>query len=146
MLPSSLRRGGCVAAGVVCSSLRLQQRVGAPDVLLGQVAGRLLQLEAVDDRIVARPGEVAGREKFVRLWKQAMSGLAFVGFFASAGPIRVDGATAHGTWYQQEFLHGKDGVRRAITGQYEDDYVKRGGRWYFQRRVYKILHSQETKG
>ncbi len=91
-------------------------------------------------------GEVAGREKFVPLWKQAMSGLAFAGFFASAGPIRVDGSTAHGTWYQQEFLHGKDGVRRAITGQYEDDYVKRAGRWYFQRRVYKILHSQETKG
>jgi ketosteroid isomerase-like protein len=101
-----------------------------------------------EDGIWSLPGmgEVSGREKFVPLWKQAMSGLAFVGFFASAGPLRVEGSTAHGTWYQQEFLHGKDGVRRAITGQYEDDYVKRGGRWYFQRRVYKILHSQETKG
>jgi len=53
----------------------------------------------------------------------------------------VTADTAHATWYQQEFLHQKDGVKRAITGQYEDDYVKRGGRWFFQKRVYKVLNA-----
>ena len=51
---------------------------------------------------------------------------------------------AHATWYQQEFLHQKDGVKRTVTGRYEDDYVKRDGRWYFQKRVYSILASEES--
>jgi ketosteroid isomerase-like protein len=84
-------------------------------------------------------GPVTGRANIVPMWKQAMSAFSFVGFFASAGPIVVTGDAARATWYQQEFLDGKDGTRRVITGQYEDDYVKRGGRWYFQKRVYKIL-------
>ena len=73
-----------------------------------------------------------------------MSAFSFVGFFASAGPIIVDGDKAHGTWYQQEFLHQKDGVKRTVTGQYEDDYVKVDGRWYFQKRDYSVLNSEET--
>ena len=62
----------------------------------------------------------------------------------SAGPIHVDGDTATGTWYQQEFLHGKDGGQRSVTGRYQDDYIKQDGRWYFKRRVYEVLNS-ETK-
>jgi uncharacterized protein (TIGR02246 family) len=87
-------------------------------------------------------GPVSGRATIVGVWKQAMSAFSFVGFFASAGPILVDGDRAHGTWYQQEFLHQKDGARRAITGRYEDDYVKRDGRWYFHKRVYEVLKAE----
>jgi len=84
-------------------------------------------------------GDMVGKANFVPVWQQAMSAFSFVGFFASAGPIIVEGDRAHGTWYQQEFLHQKDGVKRAITGRYEDDYVKVGGRWYFQKRIYSVL-------
>jgi ketosteroid isomerase-like protein len=91
-------------------------------------------------------GDVTGKDKFYPMWQNAMSGFSFVGFFASAGPIVVEGNRAHATWYQQEFLHQKDGVRRTITGRYEDDYVKDGGRWYFQRRVYTILNAEQTEG
>lgn len=87
-------------------------------------------------------GDMVGRANFVPVWQQAMSAFSFVGFFASAGPIVVEGDRAHGTWYQQEFLHQKDGVKRAVTGRYEDDYVKVGGRWYFQKRVYSVLHAE----
>lgn len=87
-------------------------------------------------------GEITGRDNVVNTWKQAMEAFSFVGFFASAGPIVVSGAEAHGTWYQQEFLHQKDGVKRTIVGRYEDDYVKADGRWYFHKRVYSILHAE----
>jgi uncharacterized protein (TIGR02246 family) len=87
-------------------------------------------------------GPVSGRAAIVGVWRQAMSAFSFVGFFASAGPILVDGDRAHATWYQQEFLHQKDGAKRSITGRYEDDYVKRGGRWYFQQRVYEVLKAE----
>jgi ketosteroid isomerase-like protein len=96
-----------------------------------------------DDGVWALPqAEVAGKANIVPMWQQAMSSFSFVGFYASAGPIVVTGDTAHATWYQQEFLHQKDGVKRNMTGQYEDDYVKKGGRWFFKKRVYKILNAE----
>ncbi|NJN52125.1 MAG: nuclear transport factor 2 family protein [Gammaproteobacteria bacterium] len=88
-------------------------------------------------------GAIKSRAAIVGVWKQAMSAFEFVGFFASAGPIIVDGSTASGTWYQQEFLHQKDGVKRRITGRYDDTYVKAGGRWYFASRVYNVLNAAE---
>ena len=72
-----------------------------------------------------------------------MDNFTFSGFFASAGPMTIDGDSAHATWYQQEFLHQKDGVKRSVTGRYEDDYVKVDGRWYFQKRVYEVLNTEE---
>jgi uncharacterized protein (TIGR02246 family) len=89
-------------------------------------------------------GEVAGKAKIVEMWKRAMSAFEFVGFFASAGPLVVKGAAASGTWYQQEFLHQKDGAKRAVTGRYQDEYVKRHGRWYFAKRVYAVLKAETT--
>jgi ketosteroid isomerase-like protein len=96
-----------------------------------------------DDATWSLPGagDISGRANFVPVWEQAMSAFSFVGFFASAGPLVVDGNRARGTWYQQEFLHQKDGEKRAITGRYEDEYVKVDGRWYFQKRVYSILNA-----
>ena len=89
-------------------------------------------------------GDVQGRATILTVWQGAMSAFGYVGFFASAGPIHVDGDTATGTWYQQEFLHGKDGSQRSVTGRYQDGYIKQDGRWYFKRRVYEVLNS-ETK-
>ncbi len=89
-------------------------------------------------------GELTGKDTFYPAWQQAMAGFSFVGFFASAGPIIVEGDTAHGTWYQQEFLHQKEGGKMNITGRYEDDYVKQNGRWFFAKRIYKILHMEQS--
>ena len=73
-----------------------------------------------------------------------MAGFSFVGFFEYAGPINVNGDSATGTWYQQEFLNGKDGSKRKITGKYSDDYIRKNGRWYFQKRIYEILDAEEN--
>lgn len=89
-------------------------------------------------------GDITGRDNILSTWQAAMAGFSFVGFFASAGPITVDGDSAHGTWYQQEFLHPKDGGKLNITGQYEDDYVKVDGRWYFSKRIYNILNMEQS--
>lgn len=83
-------------------------------------------------------GEVQGREAIVQQWLGAMGALKVEGFFASAGVITVDGDRAHATWYQQEFLEREGGVRMAIVGEYTDDYVRTGGRWYFAKRVYAV--------
>lgn len=90
-------------------------------------------------------GPIQGKANFYPVWQQAMSAFSFVGFFASAGPMVVEGNKARATWYQQEFLHQKDGVKRSITGRYEDDYVKVDGRWFFQQRIYQVLNASETR-
>jgi ketosteroid isomerase-like protein len=87
-------------------------------------------------------GPHQGREAIVAAWLEAMSRFSFVGFFASAGPIVVEGDTAHATWYQQEFLHPKEGDKIGITGRYEDDYVKLDGRWYFKQRLYQVMNME----
>ncbi len=99
-----------------------------------------------DDAVWSLPGagDIAGKANFVPVWEQAMAGFSFVGFFASAGPIHVDGDNATGTWYQQEFLHEKEGGKRNITGKYTDTYVKQGGRWLFARRNYEIMNAEES--
>ena len=43
-----------------------------------------------------------------------------------------------------QFLHQKAGGKLNITGQYEDDYVKQDGRWYFKQRIYKILDMAQS--
>ena len=99
-----------------------------------------------DDAVWNLPGagDMVGKATIVGAWQQAMSAFSFVGFFASAGPIVVDGSNATGTWYQQEFLHQKDGGKRTITGKYTDTYVKADGRWFFAKRIYEILDAQES--
>jgi ketosteroid isomerase-like protein len=99
-----------------------------------------------DDATWSLPGvgELTGKDVFFPIWKSSMERFSFVGFFASAGPMTISGDRANATWYQQEFLHEKDGVKRSVTGRYEDDYVKQSGRWYFQKRVYTILNAEES--
>lgn len=89
-------------------------------------------------------GELTGKATFVPVWQAAMANFEFVGFFASAGPIHVDGDQASGIWYQQEFLHQKDGVKRTVTGRYQDAYVRADGRWFFARRDYSVLHAESS--
>jgi uncharacterized protein (TIGR02246 family) len=98
-----------------------------------------------DDAVWSLPGmgEVRGKDKIVAMWQQAMAALVVDGFFASAGPIVVDGDGARATWYQQEFLRRKDGPAELVIGEYQDEYAKAGGRWYFTKRVYGIRTREE---
>ena len=97
-----------------------------------------------EDGVWVLPGTdgLAGRDTIVATWKMAMAQFEFVGFFASPGPIEVNGDTATGTWYQQELLDQKDGTTRHVIGRYSDQYVKLEGRWLFSKRVYEILRDR----
>lgn len=97
-----------------------------------------------DDAHWSVPGlaDATGRAAIVAQWQQAMAAFDCVGFFASAGPLAVDGQQARGTWYQQEFLYFKDGTKRVVIGRYDDEYVKQSGRWYFRRRSYSVLKAE----
>ena len=133
-----------ISAGPIEDRLAIRELVESYNDAVMRFDGEAWAGNWRDDATWSLPGvgDVVGKKKFLPLWEQAMSGFSFVGFFASAGPVTVTGDTAQGIWYQQEFLHQKDGTKRTITGRYEDDYVKVSGRWYFQKRIYEILHSE----
>ncbi|HEU4429410.1 MAG TPA: nuclear transport factor 2 family protein, partial [Myxococcota bacterium] len=138
---------GMVSSGPLEDRLAIRELVESYNDAVMRFDAEAWAANWVDDAVWSLPGvgEVAGREKIVALWKQMMSALSFVGFYASAGPIVVTANAATATWWQQELLHGKDGVRTAIQGRYEDVYSKRSGRWYFAKRVYAVLDRQESK-
>jgi uncharacterized protein (TIGR02246 family) len=98
-----------------------------------------------DDAVWSLPGlgEVQGRDRIVGMWTQAMAALTVDGFFASAGEITVEGDTATGVWYQQEFLRGADGTgERFVIGEYHDSYRRVDGAWRFSARRYSVRFSR----
>lgn len=84
--------------------------------------------------------EVQGRSNVVATWRQAMAQFSFVAFFAFPGGISVTGDSATAIIYTSEVLVGADGKLRRVLGRYDDELVKRNGRWLFVRRSYQILH------
>ncbi len=136
-----------ISSGPIEDRLAIRELVESYNDAVMRFDGDAWQANWRDDATWSLPGAgpITGKENFYPMWQQAMSGFSFVGFFASAGPIVVNGDRAQGTWYQQEVLHQKAGSKRFITGLYKDEYVKVDGRWYFQKRVYEILDSNETE-
>lgn len=83
--------------------------------------------------------EVEGRTAIVDLWKGAMSGLTAVSFHCIPCMIEIDGDRARARVQTQEFMLTKEGKTRAVGGLYEDELVKSGGRWFFTRRIFRIV-------
>ena len=132
-----------ISQGPIEDRLAIRELVESYNDAVMRFDGEAWQLNWTDDATWSLPGrEVQGKANFFPMWQESMSAFSFVGFFASAGPIIVTGDTAKGTWYQQEFLHLEAGGKMNVTGRYEDEYVKKNGRWYFTKRVYSILDRQ----
>jgi uncharacterized protein (TIGR02246 family) len=82
---------------------------------------------------------VDGRKAIVDLWKGAMGGLEAVSFHCIPSMTAVDGDRATGRCQTQEFMTSKDGSTRAIGGLYEDEMVKIDGRWFYAKRVFRVI-------
>ena len=51
----------------------------------------------------------------------------------------VEGDTATGKCYCRELIYPKAGGQVVVVGCFDDEYVKRGGRWYFTKRIYEVM-------
>lgn len=94
---------------------------------------------AEDARWFLMGQEVVGRDAIVGLWKQAMSGFAFVAFFAQPGLIEVDGDSARARVWTHEVLEMPDGSISRPVGRYDDIYVRTADGWRFAERRYAML-------
>lgn len=84
--------------------------------------------------------EITGRENILGLWKQVLEGFEFAILMPSSGHFDIDGDTATGHWYLQEFTRDLQGEALAALSRYNDSYVKVNGQWLFTRREYNFLY------
>ena len=88
---------------------------------------------------------VDGRDAIVAMWKGAMSGLEAVSFQCLPAAIEIDGDRASARCQTQEVMLFKGGKTRVIGGLYEDELVKRDGRWLFSSRIFRIVAEYNPK-
>lgn len=81
---------------------------------------------------------IEGRAAIVDLWTGAMAGFDAVSFVAVPGAIAIDGDRAKGRCQTHEILVEK-GQSRVAGGLYEDEFVKRDGRWFYARRNFRVI-------
>jgi uncharacterized protein (TIGR02246 family) len=88
---------------------------------------------------------VDGRAAIVGLWSQAMAGFASVSFVSSPSAIEVDGDRATGRCQTHEIMVLADGNSRVVGGRYDDEYVKRDGKWFYASRKFNIVAEYRAK-
>jgi uncharacterized protein (TIGR02246 family) len=81
--------------------------------------------------------ELSGRDAIVATWTRAMAGYANLAFMAFPGAMDVQGDKATLRTHTFEHLTPVDGPTRVQAGIYEDELVRRDGRWMFASRSFK---------
>ncbi len=88
--------------------------------------------------------EVTGRAVIVELWLSQMANYPFHNFSGYVGALEINGDRATGRVWTSELVENIKGVSGRVTGRYDDEYVKRDGRWYFARKVFTPLHGLDA--
>lgn len=95
---------------------------------------------AEDGRWLLMGMEITGRENILGLWQQVLEGFEFAILMPASGHFDIDGDTASGHWYLQEFTRDLQGEALAALSRYNDSYVKVNGQWLFASREYSFLY------
>jgi len=95
---------------------------------------------AEDGRWLLMGMEITGRENILGLWQQVLEGFEFAILMPASGHFDIDGDTATGHWYLQEFTRDLQGEALAALSRYNDGYVKVNGQWLFASREYNFLY------
>lgn len=83
--------------------------------------------------------EQSGKQAIAAQHEQLMANVATTTFFTQIGMIEVDGDKAKSRAFCMERLVMKSGGSHRLTGRYDDDLVRSGGKWLFTRRIYKVM-------
>lgn len=90
-------------------------------------------------KLPSMPEAVQGREAIVAAFAKATAYLSFMSMSSIPTELVFHGDTAHGKAVCQENIVTKTDEKRFVVGCYDDTYVKREGRWYFQKRTYEVI-------
>jgi len=93
---------------------------------------------AHDARWVSPYFDVEGIDAIGETYDAIMAGVVDTTIFPQIGMIEVEGDWARVRLQQAESLLYPDGSTYDLVGLYEDDLVRRDGRWWFLSRVYRV--------
>ena len=86
--------------------------------------------------------QISGRDAIYDLWKKAMGGFETVIQTVLNGRYEIDEAagTGRGRQYIQEHFEKSKGEFGIMVAYYDDEYVRRDGRWLFSSRTLVPLY------
>ena len=84
--------------------------------------------------------KVEGRKEIVKKWEEAMENYKYIVFTALLGSLDINGNKASGTTYTIEVSTDIEEKKSQIHGQYLDEFIKKGNKWFFLKRTFSILH------
>jgi len=85
-------------------------------------------------------GHKQGRAAIREVYEGVLKVRPTIVFMGSLGNVTAEGDSASGRYWVNEITVDNEGVTRRTAGLYEDEYVRREGRWLFGRRRYQYLH------
>jgi uncharacterized protein (TIGR02246 family) len=85
-------------------------------------------------------GTLQGRSAIIDALAQALNDFPMIHFLTMLGSLRIKQNHAIGTSYIAEVVTDNEGRTYRATGRYDDEFVKRDGRWFFVSRTYTLLH------
>ena len=83
---------------------------------------------------------VSGRDNILSLWQQMMGGFEFALMMPSSCLFDIDGDTASGHWYLQEYTRDREGNGSTVLSRYLDTYTRQDGQWLYQSRDYGFIY------
>ena len=94
---------------------------------------------AEDAEWVRRDTTFRGREAIVADARKVIDSYSSATFFCNLGSTHVEGHRATGRCHLIELFFFGNGPK-IFFSFYEDEYVKRAGRWFFQRRTFTLAN------
>ena len=80
-----------------------------------------------------------GKSTIIETFRQKLAYVEFMSMIAFPAELAVEGDRATGKAYSRELIVTKEGEQKIVVGYFDDEYVKREGRWYFLSRTFNIL-------
>lgn len=82
---------------------------------------------------------VRGRDVIVETFKEKTAYVDAMSMICFPHALEFDGDTARGQCYCRELIFTKEGDQKILIGCFEDEFVRRDGRWLFASRTYEVM-------
>lgn len=87
---------------------------------------------------------VHGRDAISEVWAGQIANYPFHNFSGYLGSLEIDGDYAKGRLWTSEIVENIHGQSGTVTGLYEDEFVKRDGKWVFASKKFNPLHGMDS--
>ena len=87
---------------------------------------------------------VHGRDAIAEVWEEQIANYPFHMFSGYLGSLEIDRDRGKGRLWTSERVENTQGNGGVVSGLYEDEFVKRDGRWYFSKKSFTPLHGMDS--